>query len=176
MSRWLLVIPIVLVAALATVTLAAEPGAAEAPRTSVGKVQGTETFLAVAYDGRRLRAYACDGSARRLATVSSWFEAPWDGRSGVSVVSAGIKLEIDRVDRLGRISGRLDGRPFTLARAIGPAGMYDRKVRTSRVTSIVLPNGDTRGVMVDPRPRKCRPVQVTLADGTTQVVTVCKTG
>ena len=42
------------------------------------------------------------------------------------------------------------------------------------MTSIVLPNGDTRGVMVDPRPRKCRPVQVTLADGTTQIVTVCK--
>jgi hypothetical protein len=32
------------------------------------------------------------------------------------------------------------------------------------------------GAMVDPRPRRCRPVQVTLADGTTQIVTVCKTG
>ena len=150
MSRWLLVIPIALVTALIAVTFAAKPGAAEVPRTSVGKVQGTETFLAVTHDGRTLRAYACDGSGRRLATVSAWFLAPWDGRSGVSVVSGGIELEIERVEKHGRISGKLDGRRFTLARATGPAGLFERNVRTSRVTSIVLRNGDTRGVMVAP--------------------------
>ena len=177
MSRRLLVLfGALLVALVATVTVVAKPGAAEAPRTAVGKVQGTEAFVALTHDGGRLRAYACDGSARRLATISAWFEAPWDGRSRISVVSDGIELEIERVRSDGRVVGRLDGRRFTLAPATGPAGLYDRKVRTSRVTSIVLPNGDTRGVMIDPRPRKCRPVQVTLADGTTQVVTVCKVG
>jgi hypothetical protein len=175
MPRRLLVLFGALLVTLAvTVTVVAKPGAAEASRTSVGKVQGTDAFLAVTHDGERLRAYVCDGSARRLATMSTWFEARWDGRSRISVVSDGIELEIERVGPDGRVVGRLDGRRFTLTPATGPAGLYDRKVRTSRVTSVVLPNGDIRGAMIDPRPRKCRPVQVTLVDGTTQVVTVCK--
>lgn len=150
--------------------LVAVPAATAKPaRTAaVGTVQGTEAFLAVTYDGHRLRAYACDGSARRLPTISTWFDAPWDGRSAITVVSGDHTLRLE-----GSRTGRLDGHRFSLTRATGPAGLHERKVRTSRVTSVVLPNGDTRGAMVDPRPRKCRPVQVTLADGTTQIVTVC---
>jgi hypothetical protein len=71
----------------------------------------------VTYDGERLRAYACDGSARRPATISAWFEAAWDGREPVTIVSG---------DRAGR-SRRAQRRPLGL-----------------------------------------------LADGTTQIVTVCK--
>jgi hypothetical protein len=153
----------ILLAGLVAVPAAAKP----AHTVAVGKVRGTEAFLAVTYDGHRVRAYACNGSARRPATMSTWFTAPWDGRSPITIVNGDHTLRLD-----GPRSGLLDGHRFALRRATGPAGLYERK----RDTWVVLTNGDIRGAMVDPRPRKCRPVQVTLVDGTTQIVTVCKTG
>jgi hypothetical protein len=153
----------ILLAGLLAVPAAAKPSSTVA----VGKVQGSEAFLAVIYDGHHVRAYACDGSARRLPTISAWFTAAWDGRSPITIVSGKHTLRLD-----GPRSGRLNGHRFTLRRATGPAGLYER----SRETWVVLANGDIRGALIDPRPRKCRPVQVTLVDGTTQIVTVCKTG
>jgi hypothetical protein len=120
--------------------LAAAP--AEARTTMVGKVNGTEAFLAVSYDGERLRAYASDGSARRLPTISKWFKTGWDGRSPISAAG----LSIDRVlVRDGRIRGRLHGHRFTLEPATGPAGLYDRTRWNLRRTSVVLPDGSVRG-------------------------------
>jgi hypothetical protein len=153
---------------------AGEESAAVAPTsdTRVGRVQGTDAFIAVTHDGGQLRAYACDGSARRPATLARWFDARWDGREPVTVVSDGVELRVERLHADGRISGRLDGHRFTADQATGKAGLVDRDPGTW----IRLADGSVRGVMIDPRPRKCRPVQVTLADGTTQIVTVCKTG
>jgi hypothetical protein len=158
-----------LVAAIATTSA---PRAADEPAVSVGRVQGMEAYIAVTYDGKRLWAYACDGSARRPATKSAWFEAPWDGRAPITIVSTGgAKLRVEHVHADGRISGRLGGHRFTVSPATGPAGLVERE----GAGWVVLGDGSIRGAMVDPRPRKCRPVQVTLADGTTQIVTVCKT-
>ncbi len=85
--------------------LVAAPAAAKPARTvAVGKVQRTEAFLAVRYDGHRLRAYACDGSARRLPTISTWFDAQWDGRSAITVVNGDHRLRLD-----GPRTGRLEG-------------------------------------------------------------------
>ena len=137
-------------------------------------MRGTEAFLAVIYDGHRLHAYACDGSARRLPTISSWFEAPWDGRSAISVVNGGVELRIERVHEDGRISGRLDGRRFDAEpgdRACG-ALRADRAARR-RERSVVLASGDIRGAFIPLRPRKCRAVLVTSPGGTAQYVMVC---
>ena len=164
MSRWLLVIPIVLIAALAAGSAAAKPSRTVA----VGKVQGTEAYLAVTYDGHRLRAYACNGSARRLPTISAWFEAPWDGRSAISVSVGGHTLKLD-----GPTSGRLDGHRFKLERASAPAGLYERTSGTTTETSVVLANGEIRGTMVPTRPPRCRVVLVTSSSGQQQSVTVC---
>lgn len=169
MPRRLLVILGLVIAALVPGSAAADHGT-----TAVGKVRGTEAFLAVMSDGKRLHAYACNGSARRLPTISAWFDAPWDGRSRISVTSGGVELEIERVHTDGRISGRLDGHRFSLRPATGPAGLYDSNDGTTRKTSVVLANGDIRGVTIDPRPRKCRAVLVTTASGTAQYVTVCR--
>jgi hypothetical protein len=123
--------------------LAAAPAEARTTTTAVGKVNGTEAFLAVSYDGQRLRAYACDGSARRLPTISKRFKTRWDGRSPISAGG----LSIDRMlPRDGRIRGRLHGHRFTLEPATGPAGLYDRTRWNVRRTSVVLPDGSIRGV------------------------------
>jgi hypothetical protein len=145
---------------------------ARVSETRVGRVQGTEAYIALTYDGRRLRAYACDGSARRPATLSAWFEAAWDGREPITIVADGARLRVERLHVAGRIAGRLDGHRFTAEPATRSAGL--RRLDSARW--IVLADGSVRGALVDPRPRKCRPVQVTLADGTTQIVTVCKAG
>jgi hypothetical protein len=155
------------------IALASQPGASPGRAASehVGRVQGTEAYIAVTYDGRRLRAYACDGSGRRPATTSAWFEAAWDGRKPITIVAdGGAELRVERVHADGRISGRLDGHRFTVEPATGPAGLVER----DGARWVVLADGSIRGAMINPRPIKCRPVMTTLADGTTQIVTVCK--
>jgi hypothetical protein len=164
MSRWLIVIPIVLIAAVAAGSAVAKPSRTVA----VGKVQGTEAYLAVTYDGHRLRAYACNGSARRLPTISGWFEAPWDGRSAITVVDGGHTLTMD-----GPATGRLDGHRFTLDPASGPGGLYEQTTGTTTETSVVLNNGEIRGTMIPTRPPRCRFVLVTSSNGQQQYVTIC---
>jgi hypothetical protein len=108
--------------------------------TSVGRVQGTEAFIALRYDGRRLQAYAGDGSARRPATISGWFEAGWNGREPVTMTSDGLRLRVARLHADGRISGRLDGHRFTADPATGQAGLFGRDGRRS----VVLADGSVR--------------------------------
>ena len=131
MSRWLLVILTVLIAVVAAGSAVAKPSRTVA----VGKVQGTETYLAVTFDGHRLRAFACSGSARRLPTISTWFDAAWDGRSPI----ARRALKMD-----GPLSGRLAGHRFTLEPATGPGGLYEQTSGTTTETWIVLGNGAIR--------------------------------
>jgi hypothetical protein len=164
MSRLLLVILVVLIAVVAAGSAVAKPSRTVA----VGKVQGTEAYLAVTYDGHRLRAYACDGSARRLPTVSAWFEAPWDGRSPIAVTVGGHTLSMD-----GPTSGRLDGHRFSLDPASGPGGLYEQVSGTTSETSVVLNNGEIRGTFMPTRPPRCRVVLVTSSTGQSQYVTVC---
>jgi hypothetical protein len=114
MSRWLLVILAVLIAVVAAGSAVAKPSRTVA----VGKVQGTEAYLAVTYDGHDRRAFVCNGSARRLPTISGWIEAP----SG----------------------GRLNGHRFTLEPASGAGGLYVETSGTTTETSIVLNNGEIR--------------------------------
>ena len=135
MSRCLLVILIVLIAVVAAGSAVAKPSRTVA----VGKVHGTETYLAVTHDGLRLRAYACEGSARRLPTISAWFEASWDGRSAIAVTAGGHALTLD-----GATSGRLDGHRFVVERATGPGGLYEQTTGTTTETSIVLNTGEIR--------------------------------
>jgi hypothetical protein len=143
MSRRLLIIPIVLIAALAAVSATAKPSRTVA----VGKVQGTEAYLAVTYDGHRLRAYACNGSARRLPTISSWFNGPWDGRRAITVVNGDVTLRIQRVHDDGSVGGRLNGHRFTLTRAKGPAALYQQTSGTTTETSVVVANGEIRSCL-----------------------------
>ena len=149
---------LILAAAMAALTVAGSAAAKPSRTVAVGRVQGTEAYLAVTYDGRNLRAYACDGSARRLPTTSAWFEAPWDGRSPITVADRGHTLKLD-----GPLGGRLDGHRFTLDPASGPGGLYEQTSGTTTETSVVLNNGEIRGTMVPtrPPPRKCFPIRGT---------------
>jgi hypothetical protein len=180
MTRWL-------VAALAAAVLlvpSASSAQAPLPDAKVGKVKGTRAYVGLSYEHGRVRVYVCDGASRRSPTISKWFKGRWDGVSPLTLGRPGLELEIEEVHADGRVTGHLhwkgEEHDFTLRRATGPAGLYERKKAEGgdrpRGSWVFLADRSFRGVMADPRPRKCRPVQVTLADGTTQIVTVCKMG
>lgn len=44
-----------------------------ATRTYLGAVRGTQALLGIVLDGARVRAYVCDGTPSRLATLAEWF-------------------------------------------------------------------------------------------------------
>jgi hypothetical protein len=140
----------------------------------VGPVDDSRAFVAVETDGSRVRAYVCDGKS-----LSQWFRGTWDRKRPVTLRARGRRLRLRPLPD-GRIAGRLiqDGtsNTFMVKRATGPAGLYDIRRGKTRATWVMLADRRFRGAMVDPRPRKCRPIRVTLADGTTQIVTVCKVG
>ncbi|HEY1277502.1 MAG TPA: hypothetical protein VGF25_21525 [Thermoleophilaceae bacterium] len=154
------------------------------PHAKVGKVERTRAYIGLSYDDGRVRVYVCNGTSKRSPTISKWFKGRWDGESPLTLGRRGPAVEIEEVHADGRVTGHLHWRgsehDFTLRRATGPAGLYERKKAEGghrpRGSWVFLADRSFRGAMVDPRPRKCRPVQVTLANGTTQIVTVCKSG
>jgi hypothetical protein len=146
----------------------------------VARVIGTRAFVGLSAGPGIVRAYVCDGTATRRATISQWLVGRWDGLRPTTLRAGGVELRLDPIRADGRIVGSVRARAasgrFVLRPVKGPAGLYDGAAGGQRATTVVLADGRYRGAMVDPRPRKCRPVQVTLADGTTEIVTVCKFG
>jgi hypothetical protein len=168
------VLPLLLAAALVPVADRPLP-LVQLPDAHVGKVRGSDAFVAFSLDRGRLRAYVCDGTLRSDPTIATWFHGHWDGRRGVTLVRGGHTLRIDGVDGEGRVVGSIDAYTFKAAQADMPAGLFHGRDRKSGIetTWIVLPDGRKRGTFVPLRPPKCRVVLVTGADGTTRWVTTC---
>jgi hypothetical protein len=155
-----------------------------APDSKVGQIKRTRAYIALSFDGRRLRAYVCDGKGRRRATISTWFSGRWDGRSPITLAADGLELRIDEVHPDGHVTGRVrlrrGTRRFTVEPATGPAGLYEGTIRRGRhklrATWIVLANRSARGAMACTLPTKlrCYYATLTLVDGTTVTVKVCK--
>lgn len=49
------------------------PVSTGASKTYLGAVNGTQTLLGIVQDGAQVRAYVCDGTPSRLATLAEWF-------------------------------------------------------------------------------------------------------
>ena len=92
------------------------------PNPSVGRVDGTRAFLGVSLDGKRLRAYVCDGTAKRKATILQWFNGRRDGRRPLRLRAGGHALQITSRRAGGVIRGRLDSDAFELRPVSGSAG------------------------------------------------------
>jgi hypothetical protein len=151
------------------------------PHSKVGRVTGTRAFIALTFDGQRLRAYVCNGDGKRRPTLATWFKRRWDGRSPIMLAADGLKLRITKVHADGHITGRLrlarGTHRFSVKPAPSPAGLYDgtkgRGRNKLRATRIVLANGSRRGA-VAPSRRICRNVLITQPDGTTLAVKRCE--
>jgi hypothetical protein len=101
-----------------------------APDSKVGQIKRTRAYIALSFDGRRLRAYVCNGKGRRRATISTWFSGRWDGHSPITLAADGLALRIDEVHPDGHVTGRLrlrrGTRRFAVEPATGPAGLLRR--------------------------------------------------
>ena len=144
------------------------------PEASVGRVDGTRTFVAFSVKDGKLRVYVCDGTLKRDPTISTWFRHRWDGRHALTLRADGHTLEIHAMRRDGRVTGRLDGARFRVKPATRAAGLFRGRSGTLRATWIVLPDRAKRGTFVPTRPPKCRVVLVTSSSGQQQWVSVCQ--
>jgi hypothetical protein len=136
------------------------------PNVSVGRVDGTQAFIALSVEGGKLRVYVCDGTLRRDPTVSAWFRGRADARE---LRAGGHTLTIDP----GGKTGSFDGHAFTLRPATSPSGLFQGRRDGTEATWIVLQGMQKRGTFIPTRPPKCRFVLVTGPNGTQQWVNVC---
>ncbi len=146
-ARSFLVVLVVLMSLL----LAACGGAAEPLSGSfVGKVDGSDAFIAVVLhtDGA-VTAYVCDST-----TISEWFKGSVDGASLSLTNADGARLSADLA------AGSFDGTfttsegislNFSVTEADQPAGLYRDEDTVDGVDLvagwIVLPDGDQRGAV-----------------------------
>ncbi len=135
-----------------------QPAQEQRPATSegtfVGKVGGTDAYVALVSDGKRVIGYVCDSKR-----VSTWIDA-------ASVRDGKATLSSRRGDRLGdatfsndEVSGELtvggERRSFSAAAASGDAGLYraakvqreDGQIGAGEVEAgwVVLADGSQRG-------------------------------
>lgn len=133
----------------------APPERSAAPKgTFVGKVEGTDAYLALVSDGKRVLGYVCDSKR-----ISTWIAV-------ASVRDGKAKLNSRRADALGEATFSADGvsgeltvggerRSFSAQPASGEAGLYraahvkrrDNKLSEGEVEAgwVVLPDGSQRG-------------------------------
>jgi hypothetical protein len=148
---------------------------------AVGRIEGTENFIAVVEDNGEVRAYLCDGTFANQATLTAvWFRGAWESDGPVTLTANGMTLLIERTDDgyAGELTTR-DGKHFEFA-ASEPddgGGLYrvEEEVGDQVIDlySIVLESGEIRGAFhtVVTRCRRIRK-QVVLADGTTTTIIV----
>jgi len=124
----------------------------------VGRVDGSDAFVAVVADGERLFAFVCDGTDDG-AGVWEWFRGTLDGDHAQLTNAAGQTLVVELAGDavLGSVTFA-DGvaYPFVTEAAIGDAGLYrlDETLGDRAVVGgwIVLNDGDLRGQagLIDP--------------------------
>jgi len=148
----------------------------------LGRVRDSNVFVAVVPGDRTVRVYACDGVDLRDASVDQWFQGPFDGVTATTLRAGGFAVTL-RAEAGGFVGDFVlaDGRalPFTAAAAAEGSALLDAEVRdpvTGAVTgdgNVIVLGAEQRGVFVPTRPRRCRVVLTTGADGSQHYVTVC---
>jgi hypothetical protein len=155
----------------------------EIPGAYVGRVQGTDTFIAVLPDAQtgQLKVYACDGQPGRDVTVDQWFTAAWDGTSPVTLSGGGhtVTVRPDGAGFAGKfVAANGTAAPFTVERAAAGSALVsldERDPATGELLKgreLIMLGGEFRGAMVSTR-KPCRFVLVTGPNGQQQWVSVC---
>ena len=159
-------------AAVLAVTVIADPRrGAEAPSAAakpvtgayVGRVPGTQAYIAVVVTRRTVRAYVCNGEAKTSRkTLARWLRAK---RTGDTIHLRKRRVVIDATVAQDAVRGtvKLPGRrarAFTATRARGKAGVYRAKGRAGGSGYeggwIILRDGSGRGAVIPPDPPACQ--------------------
>jgi hypothetical protein len=150
-----------LLGALAGLALAAfgmnAPPAAQRPPGAhfVGRVAGSEAFIAVVVEGRQVLAYVCDGTPDTSAMLWGWFDGELaEGRAElVSTNGHALGLELGAGAPQGELLTRAGERlAFTTEAAVGAAGLVRQQglEEGEPVLAgwVVLTDGQQRGAKV----------------------------
>ena len=62
---------------------------------AVGRVEGSDMFIAVLADHTNVRAYLCNGTVDE-GTLDLWFQGAWDGTGPITLRAAKLALPIER--------------------------------------------------------------------------------
>lgn len=130
-----------------------------ATKTYLGVVSGTTALIGIVLNGAQARAYVCDGTPSRFATLSEWFAG--QVRSGTLAESLQDQAHLTAEIRQQSASGTLtlaSGRAFTfmipLVANTHQVGIFEGTdlIHGERYHAgwIVLPNGDQRGAATYP--------------------------
>jgi hypothetical protein len=149
LRQWTALVLIVL-----SLTLGACGGAQPTPETMlsgawVGKVDGTDAYIAIASNGEEVMAYICDGK-----TITQWYRGQAT-TGGLDLAAGSAKLQAQlTVDAANGSITLADGESFNFqaTRAAGDAGLYrlEETVDDETWTAgwVVLNDGQLRGLRV----------------------------
>lgn len=147
MSRW--IGALVLTAAI---VLSAGPDSADASETFVGRVAGSNAYIAVSKDGRRVGGYVCDNGSGSRWIGYTWLRngrAPLRAGSGERVGS--VRIAGRRATGTIRVRGRTRRFRATRVRRGRDAGLhFALGKQTNRLLVagwILLPDGTQRGAV-----------------------------
>jgi hypothetical protein len=164
-------VSLVAVAMLAVTVTAGPRGGADAPSAAatlvtgayVGRVPGSQAYIAVVVTRRTVRAYVCNGKAKTSRrTLARWLGA---NRTGDTIHLRNRRVVIDATVSRAAVRGtvKLPGRQartFTATRARGRAGVYRAEGRSGGSSYlggwIILRDGSGRGAVIPPDPPACQ--------------------
>ena len=146
---WLCLVPLMLVGC-------PPPLEQEHAGSYVGRLAGSDAFVAIVTNGTDVRAYVCDGAGDGQLTVSEWFKGTahqnefyLTSLSGATEITA--QIEADKASG-GFVSGDGTLRMFEATRVDGDASFYLFKNFVGSefywAGWIVLPDGDQRGSLL----------------------------
>ncbi len=143
---WLGLLPMVLVGC-------PPPLEKEHAGTYVGRLAGSDAFVAIVTNGRDVRAYVTDGAGDGRLAISEWFEGTiFQNEFSLFSLSGGVQLTADIEADTASGGVVLSGGTlllFEAVRADGEAGLYlfENSVGSDFYQAgwIVLPGGDQRG-------------------------------
>jgi hypothetical protein len=127
--------------------------------TYLGTVPGTQAFIGLVMSGQAVRAYACDGTPTRLATLADWFTGQVQRGTLAATSQDGVQLQVQVTaqEALGTLT-LADGRtlPFTapVVADTSRAGVYEGTAllngQSAQAGWVVLQSLDQRGAAFYP--------------------------
>jgi hypothetical protein len=127
--------------------------------TYLGTVPGTQAFIGLVQSGQEVRAYVCDGTPTRLATLDDWFTGQVQNGTLAASSQSGVHLrvQVTRAEALGTVTlayGR--GLAFTapFVSDTSQAGVYEGTAllngQSAHAGWVVLQSLDQRGAAFFP--------------------------
>jgi hypothetical protein len=122
--------------------------------TYLGAIPGTQALIGLVVNGTEARAYVCDGTPTRLATLVDWFTGQWQRGTLAATGPDGLALQVQGIaqsasGRLTLTSGRVYAFSLPKVAATAEVGVFEATVlidgKGYHAGWLLLPGGEQRG-------------------------------